>query len=270
MAKPTQYILLSVISVFLLSFSSTSIATDEKARKIMELVDARDNGDNQTAELEMILIDQKGNQRIRKMISMSKDFGQDSKRIMFFLLPADVKNTGFLTYDYDEADKDDDQWLYLPALRKSKRISSSDKSSSFMGSDFTYADMTTFDLQDYNYILKKEMEMQSVPVWVVESIPRTEAVIEKTGYSKSLLFIRKDNYVVTRAINWLKQGKRLKYMDMKGLKLIDNIWTPTEIHITTKKRKKTLHKTIMKFSNVKYNQDLNDSQFSIRQLEKGL
>ncbi len=139
-----------------------------------------------------------------------------------------------------------------------------------MGSDFTYADMTTFDLKDYDYILKKEMEMQSVPVWVVESIPRTEKVIKETGYTKSLLFIRKDNYVVTRAINWIEQRKNLKYMDMKGLKLINNIWTPTEIHMTTKKGKITLHKTILKFSDVKYNQDLNANQFSIRQLEKGL
>ncbi len=270
MTRATHYILLSMISIVLLGFASTSIAADEKARKIMELVDARDTGDNQTAELEMILIDNKGKQRIRKMHLMSKDFGNDSKRIMFFLLPADVKNTGFLIYDYDAADKDDEQWLYLPKLRKSKRISSSDKSSSFMGSDFTYADMTTFDLKDYDYILKKEMEMQSVPVWVVESIPRTEKVIKETGYTKSLLFIRKDNYVVTRAINWIEQRKNLKYMDMKGLKLINNIWTPTEIHMTTKKGKITLHKTILKFSDVKYNQDLNANQFSIRQLEKGL
>ena len=61
---------------------------------------------------------------------------------MFFLSPADVKDTGFLTYDYDEEGRDDDQWLYLPALKKTKRIASGDKSGSFMGSDFTYADMT--------------------------------------------------------------------------------------------------------------------------------
>ncbi len=268
MAKQPNYLLILGFALFAVSFAS--IADDAEARKIMETVDARDNGDNQTAELEMILIDRKGKQRIRKMRSMSKDFGKDTKRIMFFIQPADIKNTGLLTYDYDASNKDDDQWLYLPALRKSKRISASDKSGSFMGSDFTYADMSTFDLNDYDYTLKKEMEIQSIPVWVIESIPSSDDIIDETGYTKSLLFVRKDSHVITRAINWIKKGKRLKYMEIKSLKLIDNIWTPTEIHMTTKKGKTNIHKTILKFSHVKYNQNLDENQFSIRQLEKGL
>jgi len=263
-------------SIFLLccmlfiSFSQNSIADDPNARNIMEKVDARDDGDNQTSDMEMILIDKRNNKRVRKIRSMTKDKGEDKQRIMFFLEPADVKNTGFLTYDYDDADKDDDQWLYLPALRKSKRISTSDKSGSFMGSDFSYSDMTSRDLEDYDYSLKKEMKVGEHPVWVIESIPRSDAVIDETGYTKSLAFVRKDNYVVIRAVNWVKEGKKLKFMDMKGLELIDGIWTPTEIHMTTKKGKVSLHKTIMKFNNIKFEQNLDENIFSVRRLEKGL
>ena len=181
-----------------------------------------------------------------------------------------MKNTGFLTYDYDEHDKDDDQWLYLPALKKSKRISTSDKSGSFMGSDFSYSDMTQRNLEDYDFTLKKEMQVNGHDVWLIESVPRTEDVIEETGYTKSLAFVRKDNYVVIRAVNWVKKGKKLKYMEITDLEEIDGIWTTKEIQMSTKKGKTLLHKTILKFSDIKYNQNLDDNIFSVRRLEKGL
>jgi len=261
---------LGSIAGMLSSFSITASADDAKARAIMEKVDARDDGDNQSSDMEMILIDKRGNQRVRKIRSLSKDFGEDSYRIMFFKQPADVVNTGFLTYDYDDPDKDDDQWLYLPALKKSKRISTSDKSGSFMGSDFTYSDMTSRDLEDYDFTLKKEMEVNGHKVWVIDSVPRTQEVIKETGYTKGMAFVRQDNYVVIRAINWVKKGNKLKFMDMKGLELIDGIWTPTEIHMTTKQGKKTEHRTILKFSDIKYNDNLDENVFTVRRLEKGL
>ncbi len=253
-----------------LCVSTVTMADDPKAREIMEKVDARDDGDNQVSNMEMVLIDKRGNERVRKIKSYTKDFGKDRYRMMFFQEPADVKNTGFLTYDYDDGNKDDDQWLYLPALHKSKRIATSDKSGSFMGSDFTYSDMTDPDLEDYDYTLKKEMKVGNHDVWVIESVPRTEAVIEETGSEKSLLLVRKDNYVVIRLVNWIKKGKKLKYMDITDLALIDGIWTTKEIEMTTKKGKTTLHKTIMRFSDIKYNQPLDGNVFTIRRLEKGL
>ena len=201
---------------------------------------------------------------------MSKDFGEDDYSIMFFLSPADVKDTGFLTYDYDDSDRDDDQWLYLPALKKVKRIASSDKSGSFMGSDFTYADMTERKLDNYDYTLMKETTVGDVPVWQVEAIPNNPKEIEETGYTKSVSFIRKDNYVVIRSVSWVKKGKRLKYLDVKKLEQIDGIWVPTEMHMTTKRGKATLHKTVLIFNNVRFNQGHEDDLFSTRQLEKGL
>ena len=85
-----------------------------------------------------------------------------------------------------------------------------------------------------------------------------------------MLFVRQDNDVVVRAVHWVKKGKRLKYLDVKKLELIDGIWVPTETHMTTKKTKQTLHKTIIKVSNVRFNQDLDESQFTLRMLERGL
>jgi len=236
----------------------------------MEKVDARDDGDNQTSDMEMILIDKRGRQRVRKIASFSKDKGNDTYRLMFFQRPADVKDTAFLTWDYDDPERDDDQWLYLPALRKTKRIASSDKSGSFMGSDLNYADMTDRNLADYEFFLKKEMAVKGVKAWLIESIPVSKKVIRETGYTKSLLIVRQDNFFVIRAVHWIKDGGYLKYFDVKTLEQIDGIWVATEIHVTKKKGKKLAHKTILKFKNVKFNQELEFDEFTVRRMEKGL
>ena len=267
-------IAISLLLPALSTAQETPAAPAEEApltgREIMDLADARDDGDRGIQDMKMLLIDKNGSQRKRTIRAYRMDVGVDKHSIMFFLEPADVKDTGFLTYDYDDPDKDDDQWLYLPALKKTKRIASGDKSGSFMGSDFTYADMTDRNLDSYDYELLKEDELNGVPVWIVQAIPNTEKEIDETGYVKQVAFVRKDNHVVVRAKSWLKKGGRNKYFDVKKLEQIDGIWTPTEMHMTTKKGKKTLHKTILIFDNVKYNQPMGDSQFSVRRLEKGL
>lgn len=247
----------------------TAAADEPRAREIMEQVDQRDDGDNQTSNLEMILIDKRGKQRIRELQSFRKDKGEDSYSLMFFLSPADVENTGFLTYDYDDPDRDDDQWLYLPALKKTKRIAASNKSGSFMGSDFSYADMTDRPLEKYDYTLLQESEIDGHPVWVIQSIPTEEDEIDETGYTKSIQFVRKDNYVAIRAKIWLKKGKRNKYMEVKELTQIDGIWVTTLMTMTTKKGKQTLHKTVLRTSDIKFDQPLDFDDFSVRGLEAG-
>jgi len=264
-----------VLTVFLMLPFATLCASadDPAARTIMEKADARDDGDNQISDMEMVLIDKKGRERIRKIHSFSKDKGEDTLKLMFFQHPADVKDTSFLTYDYDDPDKDDDQWLYLPALRKTKRIASTDKSGSFMGSDLTYSDMTSRNLEDYDYSFYekgKEKKVNGVKTWVIWSTPRSKDVIEETGYEKSLLFVRQDNFFVIRALNWVRDGGYLKYMDVKKLDLIDGIWVATEMHVTKKKGRDTVHKTILKLSDVKFNQNLEYDLFTVRRMEKGL
>jgi outer membrane lipoprotein-sorting protein len=246
-----------------------ALAETPTGRQIMEWVDERDDGDNGTSDLKMILIDKRGKERVREIRNFTKDKGEDNLGIMFFLAPADVKNTGFLTYDYDEPDKDDDQWLYLPALKKTKRIAGGDKSGSFMGSDFTYSDMSSRVLDNYTYKLLKEGDVDGAPVWIVEAIPN-EKEIKETGYTKSVLFVHKDTNVVVRSKIWVKKGKRNKYMEASDLQLIDDIWVPTRLSMTTKKGKQTLHKTVIEVSDTQFNQDLDEQMFSVRRLEKGL
>ena len=262
-------------SIFSIIISAT-IMLPEKAfalsgREIMEKVNDRDVGNRSISEMEMILIDKKGNKRVRKLKSYGLEQGKNSKSLMFFITPADVKNTGFLTYDYDESGKEDDQWLFLPALRKTKRIAAGDKSGSFMGSDLNYSDMSSPDLDLYDYTLMKETEVKGNKVWQIKSVPKTKAEAEKSGYSKSVVFIRQDNYVMIRGVRWVYKKKRNKYLDIRKLEKIDGIWISTEMHVTTKSGKKTLHKTILKQNNIKFNQvEVNEDLFTIRRLEKGL
>ncbi len=263
------------ITIFSILISGTTMFPEKvfalNGREIMEKVNARDTGDRSITEMEMILIDKKGNKRVRKLKTFGLEKGKDSLSLMFFLSPADVRNTGFLTFDYDESGKNDDQWLFLPALRKTKRITAGDKSGSFMGSDLNYSDMTSPDLNLYEYTLMKETEVKGQKVWQIKSVPKTKAEAEKSGYSKSVVFIRQDNYVMIRGVRWVHKKKRNKYLDVRKLEKIDGIWVSTEMHVTTKSGKKTLHKTIMKQKNIHFNQDeVNENLFTIRRLEKGL
>jgi hypothetical protein len=249
--------------------SIPAAADDPKAREIMVRVDERDDGDNETSNLEMILIDKRGNQRVRELRAFRKDVGEDKYSMLFFLSPADVEDTGFLTYDYDDEERDDDQWLYLPALKKTKRIASSDKSGSFMGSDFSYADMTDRPLSRYDFKLLQEAEVDGQPVWIIEAVPNHEDEIDETGYEKSILFVRKDNDVVIRSKIWVKKGGRNKYLEVEKLEQIDGIWVPTLTTMTTKKGPKTMHKTVLRTSDVQFGQDLDLDSFSVRGLETG-
>ena len=262
--------LVSLTAGALVAAAPAALGADELgARQIMERVDARDDGDRSVQDLEMVLIDKRGNQRVRRLRAYGHDVGEDEQSIMFFLSPADVEDTGFLTWDYDDPERDDDQWLYLPALSRTKRIAASDKSGSFMGSDFSYADMTDRPIDHYRYTLMEETEVEGVPVWQIESVPITEREKDETGYEKSIVFVRKDNFVVIRGVHWVKKGRRLKYFDVKRLEQIDGVWVATEMHMSTRKGDTTLHKTVLYSHDVRFGQDLPEDLFTTRQLEKG-
>jgi len=260
---------LFLLGICISLLTTSSFADDIKAREIMERVDARDDGKTLSENMLMILIDKNGKRRVRHLKSYSKDFGEDEYKILFFQSPSDVKNTAFLTYDYDDSSKDDDQWLYLPALKKVKRIPSADKSSSFMGSDFSYFDMTDRNLDDYDFKLLKEIKVRGHDAWMIESIPKNQKTIDESGYNKSIAIIRKDNYMVVRAINFMRSGKR-KYFDIKKLHQEDGVWLVDKMTMTTKKGKDTVHQTVITFDNIKLNREIKDDMFTTRRLEKGI
>jgi hypothetical protein len=269
-----KILLILALSSTLLFGLVNSQERGQSGLEIMQKVLDRDDGDNVITNMQMQLIDKNRHKRIRDMRTYSKDVGDDEKKLIFFLSPSDVKNTAFLTFDYDADEKDDDQWLYLPALNKTKRIPASDKDSSFMGSDFSYFDMTKPILSDFNIKILKESIIKrksgNKKVWLIQMTPKTTQVRDETGYTKTIGYIRQDNYMMTRAKFYLKKAKRVKYMDVKKIEKIDGIDVATITTMTMKKGKRTIHKTILIQNNIKMNQNLKESLFTVRTIEKGI
>ena len=259
-------LLLTGLSLALLS---SAVYADAAAKAIAQKVHDRDDGKSMIQDMTMILIDKNANKRVRSIKTFRKDKGEDEQRIMFFKTPADVKDTSFLTYDYEDSSKDDDQWLYLPALKKVKRIPTSDKSSSFMGSDFSYYDMTDRDVDDFTYKVMKHVKVRGSDTTMIESIPSSKEVIDESGYTKTIGLVREDIDMVVRSIGFLKNGKK-KYLDITKMHKQDGIWVIDEMTMTTKKGKSTVHKTILKFDNIQVNPEISDDMFTTRRLEKGL
>lgn len=253
----------TIILVLTIFSMANSVMCQLTGRDIMLKVDASPDGDSRRSIMKMELINKRGSKRVRTMLSYSKDYGKDIKTIMFFQEPADVKGTGFLTWDYNDESKTDDRWLYLPAMKKTRRISgTSAKKEYFMGSDFTYDDMGNRDVDADVHKLIKEESLNGQPCWVIESIPKDDDGL----YSKKIGWIRKDNYMVFKVEYYDKQGSILKVLEVSNIKNIDGFWTATQMTMTNHQQN---HKTIIRFESIAFNIPVEDNLFTVNSLEKG-
>lgn len=264
-SKFKQVLILAFISVL---FNSL-FAKELTARQIVDRYDARDEGNTLEQDIFMILIDKNGKKRVREIKSYEKKHGLGEYKIMYFKSPTDIKNTAFLTHEYKDKNKEEKQWLYLPAIKKVKRIPSANKSSSFMGSDFSYFDMTKRNLDEYTYKILKETRVRGHKVWVIQAIAKTEKEIKKSGYIKSILLIRQDNYVGVRGIFSMKNNKT-KFLDVREMHDQNGIWIYDKVSMTTKKGREILHSTLLINSNIRLNTPIEDVVFTVRRLGQGI
>lgn len=259
-------ITLMILSGALL-FAAPAFSSEPTGLEIMQLVDARDDGDDLVQKMKQRLVDRRGSVREREMISFSKDYGKDIKSITYFLAPSNVRDTALLTWDYDGIKKDDDQWLYLPALKKVRRISASDRGDYFMGTDFTFEDIKqTPELEDYNWKLTGSEVVDGFDMWVVEGEPRTDALKKNLGYSKTRYYVRKDINMYVRVDFWDRKGQELKHLVSGEIKQINGIWTAMS---GTMSNVQSGHRTELTFSEHRYNTGLSDRTFSERMLKRG-
>ena len=262
-----------LLMVCFVSSSGVVLGEEWSAYEVMKKVDERDTGETSISDRLMILIDRKGNQRVRQTKGYTKEFEDVTKTMTFFLTPADVKDTTFLSFDWENETQDDDSWLYLPALRKVKRLASSDKSGSFMGSDFSYADVEGVNVEEYDYkFLKKSEMVDGHDTWVIQSKPKKalkKKVINKTGYVKSNLWVRKDILMTVKGKFWVKKGKKIKYMTVSDIKNVDGIWTAYKLQMVTTKKKKVLHSTVLQTNSITYNVALEDDTFTTQRMTRG-
>jgi hypothetical protein len=191
------------------------------ARDIMDKVTMARKLDGSEAVVKMTVVGDKGVTREREITMATKlyDGGKTEKRIYRFASPADVQGTGVLVFDYEA--KADDVWIYLPALRKTRRIVSSQRTQSFMGSEFSYGDLNIPALDDFNYTLVKQEPWAGEACWVVDVLPKNQDVAEGEGYSKKTYWVSKEKLAVVRGLYYDKDGKLLKELIARDIKLLD-------------------------------------------------
>ena len=202
---------LIMLAVMFLSITATVNAQEKiTGQKIIENVYYRDSGEDITSDLTMTLINIRGDTRVREIKQFGKDYGKEEKSIMFFISPADVRNTSFMNWSYDAEGKDDDQWIYLPALKKVKRISSDSKSDYFMGSDFTYDDLGDRHPSEDTHKLIREEKLDGEDCYVVESVSKEEDYM----YSKTLTWVIKDKWIGLKKEFYDEDGDHLKTLSV--------------------------------------------------------
>lgn len=253
----------TLVLFFLAGIASQVTAQQLTGREIIDKVYNRPTGDDQTSDLTMTLVNKNGDERVRKIKQFTKDFGDVEKSIMFFTAPADVKNTSFMNWTYDDDSKSDDQWIYLPALKKIKRISSDSKSDYFMGSDFTYDDLGDRKLDDDTHKLLRSETIDGVDYYVVESIPKDEDYM----YSKTITWIRKDNFIGLKKEFYDEDGELLKILKIKKFEKMSGIYVITLSEMENKQKD---HRTSMKLDDVKINTGIPSSKFTERMMMRGL
>ncbi len=253
---------------------SASYAAEQTAEDVMRLFDERYDGDSSITDITMVLIDRRDRQRIRNLKLYSKDYGADTKTLSLFESPADIRGTAYLNFDWDESLRDDDSWLYLPALQRVKRLASSDTSDSFLGSDFTYADINGVELSWYDYSFINESEIvDGEDCWVIEITPKPEfreRAEEATGYSKMQSWISKEKLIQMRGQVWELRGNRIKFFTSSDIELIDDIWTVKRLQAITTRNDRQEHASVLQINSIEYNVDVADELLTTEAMQRGL
>jgi hypothetical protein len=237
------------------------------AREIMDKVALTRKLDGSEAVVKMIMFGD-GATRERKITMATKlfDGGKTEKRIYRFLSPADVQGTGVLVFDYET--QADDVWIYLPALRKTRRIVSSQKSQSFMGSEFTYGDLNIPPLDDFNYTLVKEEDYGGEGCFVIDVLPKKPETGKEEGYSKKTFWVSKAKFAIRKGLFYDAGGALMKELKTEDIKLLDpkkNRYRAMKMEMTNKKNGR---RSVFESEKVTLAPDTKDEFFTPRYLER--
>jgi outer membrane lipoprotein-sorting protein len=238
---------------------------DTVAREIMLKVHNRPTFRDMHSLMVMTLRDPKGNVRVREMEAWSKTDEKtgETKLLLKFLKPADIRGTAFLIHEHKN--RDDDMWFYLPALRRVKRLAASGKSGSFMGSDFSNYDIGGGEFEDWNYRLLREEKIDGELCWVIEATPKGPDVEKKSGYSKQLKWVSQRTYIVLRTDHYDRTGALFKRTTVDSVSNIEGIWFEK---VMRSRNLDSGHETVIEFKDVEVNRGLGDDIFTVRSLKR--
>jgi hypothetical protein len=197
---------MKIKSLFMLVISLISyVISAQTAREIIEKATDVIEYDAMEMVSTLKIYDAKGSERIRQVTTATKKFGETSKTLIKFIAPADVKGTALLIYDHESTS--DDMWIYMPALRKTRRIVSTEKGKNFMGSEFTNADMSKPNMNDFQYKILGTETHEGKTCWKIESVCNNESVASENGFSRKVSFIEKGTYLSHKVEFYDLQGK---------------------------------------------------------------
>jgi hypothetical protein len=237
--------------------------------EVVKRVNERDDGQSLYRKLSIELIDKSGKSRKQQAATFRKYYGDEKKSVIIYTEPANIRDTGFMTFDYAEADKEDDQWLYLPAARKVRRISSANRGDYYLGTDFTYEDIkldTRLSAEDYEWKTTSVETQDGHACFVIEGTPVDEKTKKELGYGKYKAYIDREIYISRRADLWDINGNPLKTVEFRNIEQVQDIWT---VAIVTIENHKTGHKTLFTFADIDYENEVNDRIFTEQSLSRG-
>jgi outer membrane lipoprotein-sorting protein len=251
--------ILFMLLVFLLLVPIVSEAETpvKKGLTIAQEADRRGDGfQDSTATMLMVLRNRHGEESTREIrIKALEVKGDGDKSLTIFDSPRDVKGTAFLNYTHKT--DDDDQWLYLPALKRVKRISARNKSGSFMGSEFSYEDIASQEVEKYTYKWIKDEPYDGMDCFIVERYPVDK---KNSGYSRQVTWIDKEEYRVLKVEYYDRKNLHLKTLTFSGYKQYNNrFWRADEMYMVNHQTGKS---TKLIFSNYRFGVGLRESDFS--------
>jgi len=257
-----MYKYLTIVLTSLLLLASTSFAAEQLTpEQIAQRTYDRYIGDDMQMRGTMELISKNGHIRNRDYISLRKDSDAKRKQLIRFKSPADIDGTAFLTLETDH-NSNTEQHLYLPALKRTRRIVASQMGRSFVNSDFTYEDMQRHPVESWNYQLDGEETISGHACYILVSTPKPDT---DTQYSKLVSWIEKKDFIPLKTNFYDNKGRQAKDYSVVSFEMIDKIATETEVLMEDLP---SGHKTRLKTLQIRYNSGLKDSLFTTRSLEK--
>lgn len=247
-----------LISLILSTFHANADA--KKGLEIMTKSNTVNNGFlGETSELHMILINAHGDKVERKMKSKIKETPDDGdKSIFVFQWPADVNGTKMLTWTHKKGN--DHQWLYLPALKRVKRITSRNKTGSFMGSEFSYEDLNSQEVEKYTYNYVKDETFDNRKVSIIERV----STDKNSGYSKQVMYHDLEYHNPLKIDYYDRKGELLKTALFTDYKKYGSFWRSNKITMSNSQTKKS---SILTWKDRKLNQKFSDSDFNQNKLK---
>ncbi|NIR48249.1 MAG: outer membrane lipoprotein-sorting protein [Phycisphaerae bacterium] len=252
----------TIMALPLLGWADSEKSAEERGLAIAVEADKRDTGFGDfTADMTMILRNRHGEESIRELRTRTLEVdGDGDKSLVIFDMPRDVKGTAFLSFTHKVGA--DDQWLYLPALKRVKRIASNNKSGPFMGSEFAYEDIASQEVEKYTYKFLREEIYEGQEVFVIERYP----VDKKSGYTRQVGWVDKDHYRPLKIDFYDRKNALLKTLTYHGYQqYLNKYWRADEMRMINHQTGKS---TILKWQNYKFATGLTDKDFNKNSLKR--